>query len=63
MGIKSARPSRVIYVQAENDAETLKRDNLAIVKNVEAKPCPLLVELNLAIYHAYGISGEMASDP
>jgi hypothetical protein len=58
MGITVARPSRVLYVQAENDAETLKRDNLSIVKNVQAKPCPLLVEMNFSIYHAYGRTGK-----
>ena len=57
LGIKVARPSRVLYVQAENDAETMQRDILSIVENLDGKPCPLLIEANLKIIHAYGMSG------
>lgn len=59
LGIRTDRPVKVMYVQAENDAETLKRDLPSLVANVDGRPCPLLVDANLTIHHAYGLSGPL----
>lgn len=48
-------PMRVLYLQAENDEETLQRDILSIVKFTQADTS--LVQQNLAIHHLYGLSG------
>ncbi len=53
--IKVQSPMKVTYIQAENDEETLKRDIVSIVKNIEADPD--LVQKNLSIHHIYGLSG------
>lgn len=50
------RPRKVLYIQAENDAEILKRYTLAITDHL--KPDPKLLEENLVIIHAYGLTGE-----
>ncbi len=57
LGIRLNQAGRVLYIQAENDADTLRRDILSLVKNIEGKVCPFLVEINLLIAHAYGLSG------
>lgn len=48
-------PMRVLYLQAENDEETLQRDIVSIVKHLNADTA--LVQQNLAIHHLYGLSG------
>ncbi|MCX6995733.1 MAG: AAA family ATPase [Kiritimatiellaeota bacterium] len=54
--IRVHRAARVLYVQAENDAETLKRDFCAIVEAVKANHAT--VQENLRIIHAYGLAGD-----
>ena len=46
---------RVLHIQAENDAETLKRDFLSLVKHSGAGRDA--VEQNLSVVHAYALSG------
>jgi len=55
--LKVHAPIRVMYVGAENDVETLKRDILSITKNTPGKLCPLLIETNLHMFHVYGMTG------
>ncbi len=54
--IKTPAPGRVLYVQAENDEETLQRDILSIVKFLKADTA--LVQENLSIHHVYGLQGQ-----
>lgn len=53
--LKVPTPARVMYVQAENDEETLQRDILSIVKFTKADTA--LVQENLSIHHVYGLQG------
>lgn len=53
--IRVPQPMRVLYLQAENDEETLQRDILSIVKFTQVDTT--LVQQNLAIHHLYGLSG------
>ena len=55
--ISVKHPGRVLYVQAENDTDTIRRDVLSIVKHAEPKLCPVLVESNFRIAHVYGLGG------
>jgi len=45
-------PQRVVYIQAENDVETLKRDFLSICDYIGGDE--KLLDKNLAIHHNYG---------
>jgi hypothetical protein len=58
LGIPVHRPSRVLYVQSENDAVTMQRDILSIVSNLAPSPDEATVDANLSIIHAYGLAGE-----
>ena len=58
MGIAVPKPVKVLYVQSENDADTMKRDILSIVANVEPAVDEKIVDANLAIIHAYGMTGD-----
>ncbi len=49
---------QVMYVGAEQDEETMKRDYCAIVKHDDGNPCPVLLQANLRMFHAYGIGGD-----
>jgi len=53
--VRVHRPARVLCVQAENDAETLKRDVCAIVEAIGADRAK--VQENLRVVHAYGLAG------
>jgi hypothetical protein len=53
--LKVPAPARVLYIQAENDEETLQRDILSIVKFLKADTA--LVQENLSIHHVYGLQG------
>lgn len=53
--IRVDKPYRVMYVQAENDMDTMKRDVLSITKHIEADP--KLVQENFVMYHVYGLCG------
>jgi hypothetical protein len=57
-GIQIREPQPVLYIGAENDAETMQRDFSGIVKNMEPNPCPVVVEANLRVVHCYGMDGE-----
>jgi len=48
---------RVLHIEAENDAETLKRDFCSITTNTGAQHTT--VNQNLKIVHAYALAGEM----
>jgi RecA-family ATPase len=54
MGIPVPRPLRVVIEQAENDADTLKRDLLAIQKFLDLDP--KLLQQNLFIRRAVGLT-------
>ena len=56
------QPCRVLYVQAENDLDTIKRDVEAIVGKSEPKLCPLLIESSFRIAHVYGLGGVEFAD-
>lgn len=56
-GIRISEPHCVLFVQAESDQETLKRDFLGIVKHLPGKACPVIIEAHLSIHHVYGLSG------
>ena len=54
--IRVARARRVLVIQAENDADTLKRDFLSIFEHLEADRNK--VQDNVVIDHVYGLTGE-----
>ena len=54
--IKVHKPCRVLLLEAENDADILKRDILSIVSNLGLSE--KLVEENLFIHNAFGVSGD-----
>jgi len=54
--VRVHRAARVLYVQAENDAETLKRDFCAIVEAIGADHAK--VQDDLRVIHAYGLAGD-----
>ena len=53
--IRVPTPRRVMLLEAENDADTLKRDIESIVDHLGADRD--MVQRNLVIHHAFGISG------
>jgi hypothetical protein len=55
--IRVRRASRVLYVEAENDGETLQRDLCSIVANALPRACPVTVEANLRFVHVFGLTG------
>ena len=54
--IRVLHPVRVLYLQAENDPDTMKRDFMAAVKHSKAKRDT--VQRNLRIKHVWGAYGE-----
>ncbi len=54
--IPVASPCKVHYIQAENDADVLKRDILAAVKHSKADRAT--VQANLRIHHTWGLFGD-----
>lgn len=48
-------PKRVLYLEAENDADVLKRDILSVVEHIGADEN--LIEKNFLIQHVYGVTG------
>ncbi|MBU4200749.1 MAG: AAA family ATPase [Verrucomicrobia bacterium] len=52
-----AQPYRALYVQAENDQDTIQRDVSAIISKSEPKLCPMLIEASFRIAHVYGLGG------
>ena len=57
LGIPVSRPCRVLHVQAENDADTLQRDILSIVRNAPGMDRDR-IDGNLTIINAFGLSGD-----
>jgi hypothetical protein len=56
IGVKKA--VKVLYVQAENDQDTIKRDVESIIKHITPAMDSPTIELNITICHVYGLSGD-----